>query len=627
MPAKSLLLAVLVVFFCRAGVSAPAGEDASTEKRPNILWITCEDISPLLGCYGDEFAITPNLDALAWQGVRYSNAFATASVCSPSRSCLITGVYPISLGTQHLRSKVPLPASIKCFTEYLRVAGYYCTNNVKEDYQFATPPETWDESSRQADWRKRGPDQPFFSVFNLTCTHQGQVRLRGDALAARTASLTPGERHDPAKVPLPPYYPDAPEVRRDMANLYDLITVMDKQAGKLLGQLKEDGLAEDTIVFFYSDHGTGLPRHKRWIFDSGVHVPLIVRFPEKFAELAPAEPGSTVDRLVSFVDFAPTVLSLTGLEIPDYMQGVAFMGPKSGEPMEYVFAVRDRVDEVCEMSRAVRNKRFRYIRNYLPHRARMQHSYYSEQTPTRQAFRRLAAAGQLSGPPLELISPHKPPEELYDIAEDPYELLNLAASPEHEETLVEMRKALWPWMIERRDTGLLPEAEIYTRSKGSTPYEMAKMDQKFPVARVLGAAELVGKGPEHRDELAKLLGDSDSAVRYWATVGLLALGSEAKPAEQALLKAVADPAPSVRVAAAEALCAIGQEAKALPVLIAALHDEDGWVRLQAAVVLEKIGPKARPALAEMKAILADAPKHEATLYLKWSLGRAVAELE
>ena len=627
MPAKSLLLATLVVFFCRPVVSALAGEDDPTKKRPNILWITCEDISPHLGCYGDEFATTVNLDALSRRGVRYSNAFATASVCSPARSCLITGVYPVSLGTQHLRSRVPLPQAVKCFPEYLRAAGYYCTNNVKEDYQFVTPPGTWDESSRRADWRKRAADQPFFSVFNLTCTHQSQVRLRGDALAARTASLTPGERHDPAKVALPPYYPDAAEVRRDMANLYDLITVMDKQVGDLLDRLANDGLADDTIVFFYSDHGTGLPRHKRWIYDSGVHVPLIVRFPEKFAHFAPGDPGSTVDRLVSFVDFAPTVLSLAGLEIPGYMQGTAFLGPKDGKPKEYVFAVRDRVDEVYEMSRAVRGKRFRYIRNYMPHRARMQYSDFSERTPTRQVLRRLAAANQLSGPPLELMSPRKPAEELYDTIDDPYELVNLAASPQHHEILARMRKTLWPWMIEKRDTGLLPEAEIHTRSEGSTPYEMAKLDQKFPVARILGAAELVGKGPQHRDELAKLLTDSDSAVRYWAAVGLLAMGSEAKPVEQALLTAIADPSPSVRIAAAEALCAIDQEAKALPVLIAALHHDDGWVRLQAAVVLEKIGPKARPASADMKALLAQTPKHEAAQYLKWALGRAVTKLE
>jgi arylsulfatase A-like enzyme len=627
MPARRIFAATWALFVSWSVTFALAGQDDPPQKRPNILWITCEDISPHLGCYGDDFATTPNLDALARRGVRYTHAFATASVCSPARSCLITGVYPISLGTQHLRSRVPLPKAIKCFPEYLRAAGYYCTNNVKEDYQFITPPETWDESSRRAGWRKRGPDQPFFSVFNLTCTHQSQVRLRGDALAARTASLTPGERHDPAKVPLPPYYPDAPEVRRDMANLYDLITVMDKQAGELLGQLEEDGLTDETIVFFYSDHGTGLPRHKRWLYDSGVHVPLIIHFPEKFRDLAPGDPGSTEDRLVSFVDFAPTVLSLVGLEIPAYMQGVAFLGPKAGEPKEYVFAVRDRVDEVCEMSRTVRDARFRYIRNYMPHRARMQYGYFSEQTPTRRAFRRLAAGNQLTGAPLEFMSTDKPPEELYDTVEDPHELVNLAESPQHEEILGQMRKALWPWMIEKRDTGLLPEAEIHTRSEETTPYEMAKLDQKFPVARILGTAELVGKGPEHQDELAQHLTDADSAVRYWAAVGLLALGSEAKASEAALLKASADPSPSVRIAAAEALCAVGQEAKALPVLIAALDHEDGWVRFQAAVVLGKIGPKARPALADMKTLLAEKSKHETALYVRWALERAVSELE
>jgi len=627
MPVRSLLLATLVVLYSGTGSSALAGQDDPIEKPPNILWITCEDISPHLGCYGDDFATTPNLDALARRGVRYGSAFATASVCSPARSCLITGVYPVSLGTQHLRGTVPLPETIKCFPEYLRAAGYYCTNNVKEDYQFITPPNTWDESSRQAHWRKRGPDQAFFSVFNFACTHQSQVRLRGDTLAARTASLTPGERHDPAKVPLPPYYPDAPEVRRDMANLHDLITVMDKQVGDLLGQLEEDGLADDTIVFFYSDHGTGLPRHKRWLYDSGLRVPLIIHFPEKFRHLAPGDPGSTVDRLVSFVDFAPTVLSLIGLEIPDYMQGVAFLGPKAGGAKEYVFAVRDRVDEVCEMSRSVRGARFRYIRNYMPHRARMQYGYFSEKTPTRQAFRRLAAAAQLTGPPLEFMSADKPPEELYDTVEDPHELVNLAASPQHREVLAQMRKTLWPWMIEKRDTGLLPEAEIHARSKGTTPYEMAKLDREFPVARILGAAELVGKGPRHQDELAQLLADPDSAVRYWAAVGLLAMGSEAKASEAVLLKAVADPSPSVRIAAAEALCAVDQEAMALPVLIAALHHEDGWVRLQAAVSLGQIGSKARPALADMKALLGEKSEHQTGLYLQWALGRAVSELE
>jgi arylsulfatase A-like enzyme len=624
---KTLLRGPLLALFCCVAAYAPAAQDEPTQKAPNILWITCEDISPHLGCYGDDFAITPNLDALARRGVRYTHAFATASVCSPARSCLITGLYPVSLGTQHLRSRVRLPDSVKCFPQYLRAAGYYCTNNVKEDYQFATPKETWDESSRKAHWRKREADQPFFSVFNLTCTHQSQVRLRDEPLATRTAPLTPAERHDPAQVPLPPYYPDAPEVRRDMANLHDLITLMDKQAGDLLNQLEEDGLADDTIVFFYSDHGTGLPRHKRWLYDSGLHVPMIVHFPEKYRHLAPADPGSTSDRLVGFVDFAPTVLSLVGLDIPDYMQGVAFLGPKAGEPQQYVFAVRDRVDEVCEMSRTVRDERFRYIRNYMPHRARMQKSFYSEQTPTRKAFRRLAAAGELTPEPLKFMSQTKPDEDLYDTVEDPHHLVNLVESPQHQEILVRFRKTLWSWMIEKRDTGLLPEVQLHSRSQATTPYEMAKLDQTFPVARVLGAAELVGKGPDHLDELTKLLADSDSAVRYWAAVGLLAIGIEAQPSEAALLEALTDSSPSVRIAAAEALTAIGQEAQALPVLIAELQHKDGWVRLQAAVTLDKIGPKARPAIAQIKALLADKPKHEASQYVEWALTRAISQSE
>ena len=606
---------------------AHSAENTADSERPNILWITCEDISPHLGCYGDRFAITPNLDALAREGVRYTRTFAAASVCSPARSCLITGVYPTSLGTQHLRSVVPIPAEIRCFSEYLRKAGYYCTNNVKEDYQFKTPPRSWDESSRQAHWRKRAAGQPFFSVFNLTCTHQSQVRLRGKALTTRTASLEPHERHDPARVPLPPYYPDTPEVRRDMANLHDVITVMDKQAGAILEQLGEDGLADDTIVFFYSDHGTGLPRHKRWLYDSGIRVPMIIRFPAKFAHFAPDEPGSTVDRMVSFVDFAPTVLSLVGIDIPDYMAGSAFLGPKAGEARELIFAIRDRVDEVYEMSRAVRDGRYKYIRNYMPHRARMQYSNYSERTPTRKEFRRLAAEGKLTGPAKEFISPTKPAEELYDTRRDPHEIRNLADSPEHREILDRMRRALRSWMIDTHDTGLLPEAEIYGRSAGLTPYEMARSADLFPVARILDAAELVGRGPSKREELAARLSDPDSAVRWWAAVGLAALGPEARESQAALQRALTDVSPNVRITAAEALSGIGRVEESLPVLVEALRHEDGWVRLQAAIALGAIGPRAEPALGPMKKALTEKGDPPSAAYVQWALQRAVETLE
>ncbi len=452
---------VIGVLFAAVAMFAERASGADL-PRPNILWITCEDMSPNLGCCGDTYAVTPAIDRFARQGVRYTRAFASASVCTPARSSLITGVFANSLGTQHLRGPAQPPAQIRPFSEYLREIGYYCTNNVKEDYNFAAP-RAWDESSGQAHWRKRKPGRPFFSVFNVTTTHQGQIRLADKPFAQRTARLTPKQRHDPAKAPLPPYYPDTPVVRRDVAHFYDLITAMDYQVGDLLEQLEENGLAGNTIVFFYSDHGTGLPRHKRWLYGSGIHVPLIVRFPEKYRHLAPGKPGTTVDRLVSFVDFAPTVLSLAGLEIPSYIQGRAFLGERAGPAREYVFAIRDRVDECYEFSRTVHDGRYQYIRNYMPHRPRMQHSNYSEQTATRKEFRRLAAEGKLEGPAAEFMSATKPPEELYDTQNDPHEIRNLADSPEHRLILARLRGALHKWMVDTCDTGLLPEAEMHRR--------------------------------------------------------------------------------------------------------------------------------------------------------------------
>ncbi len=619
---RGLLAILIAIMWASIGTAAEQPET----PRPNILWITCEDISPHLGCYGDTYAVTPNLDRLARQGLRYTRAFATASVCTPARSCLITGVHASSLGTQHLRGPAPLPESVRCFTEYLRRSGYYCSNNVKEDYNFKTPPGAWDESSGTAHWRGRQPRQPFFSVFNLTTTHQGQIRYSAEQFARVNAQLAPGQRHDPAKAPLPPYYPDTPVVRRIVAQLHTQITRMDMQVAGILKQLEEDGLADDTIVFFYSDHGTGLPRHKRWIYDSGTRVPMIVRFPERYRLLAPGEPGTTVDRLVSFVDFAPTVLSLVGLDIPDYMQGRAFLGKQTGRPRDYVFSVRDRVDEVHEFSRTVRDRRWRYIRNYATHRPRMQHSFYSEQTPIRRELRRLAAEDKLTAEPKELMSSTKPAEELYDTQTDPHEVDNLAGSPEHRDTLERLRSVLRKWMLGTRDTGLLPEADMHRRSAGRSPYDMARRTDRFPVARILDAADLVGRGTSTRSRLAALLGDSDAAVRYWAAVGLTAPGADAQGTEDTLRRTLADPSPSVRLAAAEALCRLGHEQDALPVLIDGLGDDDQRVKLQAAIVIVAIGEKARPAIPRINRALAEKAKGNYAQYVRWALRHAAEDL-
>ena len=609
--------------------SAESGKPPT--DRPNILWITCEDINPYLGCYGDPCAITPNLDKLAARAVRYTRAFATAPVCAPSRSCLITGVYATSLGSQHLRSDVKLPERIKSFPEYLRAAGYYCSNNYKEDYNF-TAPNAWNESSSEAHWRKRSPGQPFFSVFNFTSTHQGQINGSDKEFFAKYRSkLEPHERHDPARITLPPYYPDTPFVRDIWARYYDLITFMDKQAGDLLGRLEADGLAGSTIVFFFADHGLGLPRFKRTLYDSGLHVPLIVRFPRKYRHLAPASAGRSTDRLVSFVDFAPTVLGLVGLPVPRYMQGSAFLGPEPGRPRQYIFGAASRVDEVYEMSRSVRDKRYNYIRNYMPHLPCIQPSEYPDRAEIMKELRRVAAAGGLTGPQKSWWQPAKPVQELYDTQTDPHEINNLADAPEHSRILQRLRKVLRQWMIETRDTGLLPEAEMHIRSEGSTPYETAQKPDRYPIQRILAAADLVGKGPANVPELIGLLADSDGAVRYWAALGLAALEKEAAPATEALEESLKDEHPDVRFVAAATLSKLGACEKALFVLAEGLEDPRETVVLRAAREIQGIGSAACPIALQMCKAKARCRKADGSYknnnhaaFIDWALKYALA---
>jgi arylsulfatase A-like enzyme len=532
-------------------------------QKPNILWITCEDISPCLGCYGDPLAITPNLDRLAGRSIRYTNAYATAPVCSPSRSCLVTGLYATSLGTQHLRSQIAIPRQIEPFPKLLRAAGYYCSNNSKEDYNFKDP-TIWDDSSEKAHWRNRPIGQPFFSVFNLMTTHQSQINGSDEEFEARCGSkLKPEERHDPRKMLLPPYYPDTPMVRKMWARYYDLITIMDKQVGDILRDLEIDAVSENTIVFFFSDHGMGTPRFKRSLYDSGLRVPLLVRVPAPHQGMVPLAPGGRSDQLVSFVDFAPTVLSLAGQSIPPTMQGQPFLG-RATSSRDYIVGAAGRVDEAYEMSRCVRDKRYKYIRNFLPHLPYVQPSDYCDQAEIMQELRSVAAAGGLAGMEKLFWQPTKPPEELYDTWVDPNEVRNLAGAAEHAETLSQMRKRLRDWMLDTKDTGLLPEAEMLIRAAGSTPYEMARNPAKFSPSTILDAAELVGSDARILPIMTESLADPDSAVRYWSLVYFASLGKEAAPATDAIKKLLDDPCPDVRFMAADVLCALGSCQEGLP---------------------------------------------------------------
>ncbi|MEW6356194.1 MAG: sulfatase-like hydrolase/transferase [Planctomycetota bacterium] len=447
-------------------------------ERPNILWISTEDISPSLGCYGDKYAVTPNLDKFASQGVRYDRCFTHAPVCAPSRSGIITGMYPTTIGTHLMRCKGVPPPYVRCFTEYLRAAGYFCTNQSKTDYQFDPPTTAWDVcGGAKAHWRTRPEGKPFFSVINLTITHESQIRNRKKAMLDKLAQLGPDERHDPARAVLPPYFPDTPAVRQDWAQYYDIITLMDKQVAEILQQLEEDGLAEDTIVWFWGDHGQGMSRGKRWLYDSGIHVPLIIRVPEKWRKRVfpdnpdALKPGSVNGDLVAFVDFAPTMLSLCGVQIPGHMQGRAFLGPQKAEPREYVYAARDRMDETYDIIRAVRDKRFKYIRNYMPHLTYAQDIDYMNQMPTMQEMRRLNAEGRLVGPQKNFFLEQKPIEELYDTETDLHEVNNLAGDPKYKDVLARMRTEHLTWAKQTGDVGLIPEPELDEMQQSGGPYE------------------------------------------------------------------------------------------------------------------------------------------------------------
>lgn len=421
-------------------------------ERPNIIWIVGEDLGPELGCYGDTSARTPNLDRLAGQGARFIRCFTHAPVCAPSRSGLITGMYPTTIGTHHMRSKLlkPPPA----FTSYLRLAGYFVAWPGKTDFNFDVPKDAFDSTR---DWRKEFPRQPFFAYINLGDSHESKIRASEDELRRITSSLTPEQRHDPARAALPPYYPDTPEVRRDWANYYDVVTSVDHQVAGVLEALERHGVANNTIVFFFGDHGRGLPRAKRWVYDSGIHVPLIIRWPGKI------KPGTVREDLVSFIDFAPTVLSLAGAEIPKQLQGQIFLGPKAAPQRKHVFAARDRMDETYDRIRAVRDQRFKYIRNYHPELPYAQRVEYMELMPTMRVWRDLNAAAKLVGAQKFFFAPTKPNEELYDLDADPHEINNLADSPRHRRKLKELSTALDRWVAETKDMGGIPEDVLIQR--------------------------------------------------------------------------------------------------------------------------------------------------------------------
>jgi uncharacterized sulfatase len=559
--------------------------------RPNILWITSEDNGPHLGCYGDTYADTPHLDALAARGLIYLNAWSNAPVCAPARTAIITGMYPTSLGAQHMRSLVRLPESIRLLPQYLREAGYYCANNVKEDYNVQPNGRVWDESTGRAHWRGRRDGQPFFAVFNFTTTHESQIRLRPHRPV-----------HDPAKVRVPAYHPDTPEVRRDWAQYYDKLTEMDRQAGDILGQLQADGLADDTIIFYFGDHGPGMPRCKRTPYNSGLNVPMIVSFPEKWRQLAGTEyaTGGKTDRLVAFVDLAPTIFSLAGIQPPPHMQGRAFHGQFAASPTSYLHGFRDRMDERYDMVRSTRDQRYVYVRNFMPHRRYGEHVAYMFQTPTTQVWQRLFHEGKLA-PVQARFWQTKPAEELYDLKSDPDEVNNLADSPEHREILERLRRATHDFLITTRDVGFLPEPLMHEHAGQDAIFDMAKDRSRYPIEEIVAVAETATAGGQANiPQLLEALDSQNAAIRYWAILGLLIHGEDAvAQAGEQLVNLLSNNSSSVAIVAAETLARYGQEphrAKAVEMLVE-LADVTGhgpFTSTLALNALDAIGPNVGP---------------------------------
>jgi N-sulfoglucosamine sulfohydrolase len=447
---------------------------AEPSRTPNILWISTHDISPHLGAYagvwpGAEHAETPHLDRLAADGALFEQAFAAAPVCSPSRSAIITGCYPTAIGTMHMRTKAVPPPEVRLLPEYLRMNGYYCTNNVFTDFQVDVPGTAFDDCSPTAHWRNRADaDTPFFAAFHGMVTHESSLYVDDDAYEKLVAGLSPDQRRDPAEAVVPPYYPDTEAFRKAWCRYLELITVMDAWVGDLLDQLEEDGLTENTIVVFWSDHGIGMPRAKRFSYEAGLHEPLIVRWPGHVA------PGSRRSEVVELMDLAPTMLTACGVPIPAHMHASALFDA-DGEPLprgsDYAFGGRDRMGDQWDAARTARDASHRYIRNLHPDRPYMLHNEYTSTTSTWRELRSilsressLRAQGEiphlLSDPQRLFTAPSKPAEELYNLIDDPHEVHNLAADDAHRPVLERMRAAVDDWTNRVGDLGTIPEDEL-----------------------------------------------------------------------------------------------------------------------------------------------------------------------
>ncbi len=557
----------------------------------------------MMGCYGDEYAKTPNFDQLAAEGIRYTNAHSVAPVCSVSRSSIVTGMYPSSIGTLHHRSPgVPAPVFIKFVPNLMSEAGYYTTNQ-KGDFNIVGM--QYDKRGNKGDdapWRSRpDKDQPFFSKVDFGECHSSITKFsEEDIVEERLNRLKPDDFHDPDKAPIPSYHPDEPIFRKAWSRYYDAVTQVDYRAGEVVAALKEDGLWDDTIIIVWADHGVGMPRGKHTVWEQGTHVPLIVRFPEKYQHLAPAEPGDVIDDLVCLMDLAPSVLTLAGIDPPEYMHGRALLCQGDAEKREFVVAGRNRLDTRTQFVRAIRDKRYRYMRHFFPHRPYAPYETYQWEAPIYDRFQELARAGKLKGPQAEYAQRFKSIEMLYDSESDPEMVNNLADDPAYADVLKQMRQRLHDWMIETRDLAIVEERELYERADGGSLWQVGQDLDNYE--RILETAKLQLEGESAVPELKTRGTDDDPLVRYWATLGLVVVTQSAGPEIvesilPSLTEALTDPSIDVRLLAAEGLFNLGYYEEALPVVIAEMTHPNTDVQVRVGNILDSQPPDANEALA------------------------------
>lgn len=571
-----------------APVAASAAvRPAGASERPNILWLVSEDNNPYIGAYGDKRARTPTIDALARKGLLFRNVYSNAPVCAPSRFAILTGIYPESCApANQMRAIAKLPKDFRTYPELMRQAGYFCTNNAKTDYNCDVDPAAiWDVEGAEGHWRKRPAGKPFMAVFNYETTHEIQL------FKVNPGHMTP----DGVKDAIPPFLPDTPGIRQDFASYYNLMEKMDAQLAQRLAELEADGLADDTIVFYYSDNGGVLGRSKRYCYDEGLRCALVVYVPPKWQHLMPAKPGSKLTSPVSFIDLAPTVLALAGMTQPPQMRGRPLLG-QAVRPQSYAFGMRNRMDERIDFQRTVTDGRWRYIRNYMPHRPWGQHQAFEWLAKGYQDWEQAHRDGTLT-PVQDRFFQTKPFEELYDLHADPHEIENLAPLPAHQNMLLNLRRAVDDHMFAVRDNGFLPEGMA-----GEGWFE-SRNERLYPLRQVMDLAVIAARGeasglPTLQDGLASPV----EVLRYWAATGLLILGKDARAAWPALEAAMrTDASPYVRLVAAEALARYADPREPVAFLAGLVDAPPSWqIQLHALNALTFIGESALPALPSVR---------------------------